>query len=191
MTPEEFRRYWQTTYPACPPVGYKLRQAYGMRWFRIHSLPGSKRYAQNDGDYQEILRRQNTVLSDVLGRDQPFVLVTTGFEETPSHSLQQPTAVELCPASQPFLSVRLEDDAAAWPWHFFMNELVWKPGMADTLLLRVADEVVANVLFVSVAHHRVFAAYDGGAEIILPTTRDRDDMRHRYGDWLSSHPLGL
>jgi hypothetical protein len=37
--------WWNNHYPEAPPVGFLLRQVYSDRWLRIHSLPGSKRYA--------------------------------------------------------------------------------------------------------------------------------------------------
>ena len=51
MTAEAFQHYWTRTYPDCPPVGFRLRAAYQARWFRIHSLPASKRYAESEIEY--------------------------------------------------------------------------------------------------------------------------------------------
>lgn len=191
MTPEAFRRYWEETYPACPPIGYRLRQTYELRWFRIHSLPASKRYAESEGEYREILRRHNTILTDLLGSDQPFVLVSTGSSETPTPALMQSEVTARYPTSQHFLSVHMDDDLGIGYWHFFRDELKWTPGMADAVLRQVAEAFASGVLFVNVARYSVYAPYDGGADIILPSVGDRDAMRHRYSGWLSAHPGGL
>lgn len=193
MTPDAFKHYWDASYPAYPPVGYLLRHRYDRRWFRMHTLPDSRRYAESEEDYTEILRRHNTVLADVLGIGQPSVLILTGYSDTPVPVLSQEWMARQYPNSRPFLSVRMDDydDYVTGYWHFFMDDLAWEPGATDTLLRQVADAVVANVLFVDVAQGRLYAPYDGGADVILPSVADRDAMRRHYPSWLSSHPLGL
>lgn len=191
MTPEEFRQYWEATYPAGPPVGYRLRQAYRERWLRIHTLPAAKRYAQSASEDQEILRRHNTVLTDLMGRGRTFVLVTTGYAETAPPTMQPPEVAAHYPSSQHFLSSRMEDDFIPPYWHFFMDVLLWEPRMTDPLLRQIAADVVHNVLFVSMERQSVYAPYDGGADIILPSASERAVLRHRYTDWLSAHPQGL
>ncbi|MFZ3566783.1 hypothetical protein ACNYS0_07350 [Streptomyces sp. BH034] len=53
---------WQQHWPNCPPVGYKLRDPYRDLWVRFHSLPESKRYAEDESEYAVVLERYNTVL---------------------------------------------------------------------------------------------------------------------------------
>jgi hypothetical protein len=38
---------------------------------------------------------------------------------------------------------------------------------------------------------RIHHPYDGGADVFLATSEERDRMRDRHADWLSSHPSGL
>jgi len=85
----------------------------------------------------------------------------------------------------------MENGLSAGYWHFFMAELVWRPGTADALLRQVADDVVSNVLFVSAEQATVFAPYDGGADVFLTSAFGRDMLRNRYAARLSSHPQGL
>lgn len=191
MTPEEFRRYWEATYPRCPPVSHLLRQTFEQRWLRIHALPASKRYAESEEEYREILRRHNTVLTDTLGDGQLFVLVSTGYSETPTPNAVRSEVARHDPKSRPFLSMSIEDGPTTMYWRFFMDVLRWEPGMADSLLRQVADDVVRNVLFVTGEGRSVYAPYDGGADLILPSALDRDAMRLRYAGWLSTHHLGL
>jgi hypothetical protein len=37
----------------------------------------------------------------------------------------------------------------------------------------------------------LFAPYDGGMDVVLPTTAERDHLRSAHSDWLSTHPAGL
>src|SRR6266542_757858 len=58
-----------------PPVADWLRVHYAERWVRFHSLPGSKRYADNAGEYLVILDRHNTVL-DELAPGESLTVIT-------------------------------------------------------------------------------------------------------------------
>ncbi|MFJ8916346.1 hypothetical protein [Amycolatopsis sp. NPDC102389] len=57
---------------------------------------------------------------------------------------------------------------------------------------RVLDEheIVADVMITSLSFDRIHAPYDGGADVLLSTTTERDTMKRRYADWLSVHPHG-
>ena len=191
MTHDAFEQYWRMTYPEAPPVGYMLRETYSERWFRIRALPESKRYAGSEEESAEILQRHNALLAEVIGAT-PFMLVLTGYSETPEPVLSHAWLRERYPDSQHFATIKL--DGVADPqiyWHFFMVTKTWEPGMFDDLLRLVADDVVANVLFVRLDIANIYAPYDGGADIILSSSSARDAMRQRYVSWLSTEPTGL
>ncbi len=38
---------------------------------------------------------------------------------------------------------------------------------------------------------RIHPPYDGGADVVLTTAAERDEMRARHAEWLSAHPAGL
>ncbi len=191
MTPDAFDRFWKRTYPDAPPVGYMLREAYVERWFRIHTLPNSERYPESDEEMAEILRRHHTLLTDVIGAAS-FVLVLTGYSETPRPVLSNEWLRDSYPDSQPFASIKMNTEADAETyWHFFMVTRRGEPNAFDDLLRRVAEEIVANVLFVNLDNSAIYAPYDGGADVILPSSPLRDAMRERYATWLSTEPTGL
>ncbi|MGW0757697.1 DUF3885 domain-containing protein [Streptomyces sp. NPDC002814] len=50
---------------------------------------------------------------------------------------------------------------------------------------------MAGILITDTCMQRIHHPYDGGADVFLATSEDRDRMRDRYGDWLSRHPSGL
>ena len=58
---------WENRWSSADPLGYELRVEYADQWVRFHSLPDSKRYAENDAEYDEILRRHLTVLRELQG----------------------------------------------------------------------------------------------------------------------------
>jgi hypothetical protein len=47
------------------------------------------------------------------------------------------------------------------------------------------------VLITDAGLQRVYHPYDGGADVILTTNTERDQLRSRHTDWLSVHPSGL
>src|SRR4051794_27473060 len=65
---------WQQHWPNCPPVGYKLRDPYQGLWVRFHSLPESKRYAEDESEYAVVLERYNTVLDELFAGEGVYVI---------------------------------------------------------------------------------------------------------------------
>jgi hypothetical protein len=117
----------------CPPVGYKLRDAYRDVWVRFHSLPESKRYAEDESEYTVVLERYNTVLAELFAGTNVYVIT-------------------------PLWTTEAE------------------------LLRDIADDIRMQ---------RIHHPYDGGADVFLATSEERDRMRDRHADWLSRHPSGL
>ncbi|MFE5485933.1 hypothetical protein [Streptomyces sp. NPDC056527] len=50
---------------------------------------------------------------------------------------------------------------------------------------------MARVLITDTQMRRIYHPYDGSADVFLTTPGERDRMRDRHADWLSSHPVGL
>jgi hypothetical protein len=195
MTPDTFLSEWRTAYPGCLPIGYQLRERFPERWFRIHSLPESKRYAETPEEHREVLHRHNRLLGELLGPGGPYLLVTTGYSETPSPvGGHEARIASVAGSAVPFLTVDMsepdEEDPPTFR-HFFMSEHVWRDGSMDALLELVASDTVANVLFVSPRQQRVYHPYDGGGDVLLPSPTERDTMRARYTEWLPGNPAGL
>jgi hypothetical protein len=61
---------WQKTFSKIPPLGHVLREKFGNRWIRFHSLPESKRYADNDAEMAIILDRADILAKEILGENQ-------------------------------------------------------------------------------------------------------------------------
>lgn len=67
----------------------------------------------------------------------------------------------------------------------------WRHGCFDELLRAVADDALAGVFVTDTGLQRVHHPYDGGADVILTTPAERDLLRAKHADWLSSRPSGL
>ncbi|WP_244305171.1 DUF3885 domain-containing protein [Kitasatospora cheerisanensis] len=177
---------WQQQWPDCPPVGYRLRGPYGGVWVRFHSLPESKRYAEDESEYAVVLDRYNTVLDELFAGTDVYVIVPTWTTE-PGVPPHRPDAGYW----QSFLAEDDPDPAYRTYYHLFTTRRPWQRGCIDDLLRAVADDETADVLITDVRFRRIHHPYDGGADVFLTTPEERDRLRDRHADWLSRHPAGL
>ncbi len=46
-------------------------------------------------------------------------------------------------------------------------------------------------MFLSESKKWIYAPYDGGADIVLQSEIERDEIKKKYVAWLSQHPEGL
>ena len=83
-----------------------------------------------------------------------------------------------------------EDDFPEHAWHVYAAATHWEPGKFSELLLSIADEKAAPTLWLS-ASGVVFAPYDGGIDLFLPTLPAVERLRMAHPTWLSKHPEGL
>jgi hypothetical protein len=187
---------WDRAFPDCPPVGFLLRDAFRSRWVRFHSLPESKRYPEDEAEYQILLERHNTVLGELVGQSPRVVLVTTGYSETPEPVRTYAELEELDPDAKPWRTIVMHTaapdyyDAPAY-WHLFASECEWRPGLFDPLIRLVATDAVADVLIVEPECRWVLHPYDGGMDVIAESPAVRARLRSAHKDWLSIHPSGL
>lgn len=188
---KDLLRRWDERWPACPPIAGALKMAYPDRWVRFHSLPESKRYADSTDEYAIVLNRYNTVLDGLFGGKDIYVITADG-SETSSVSGRSHTGAHLHPGARYWTSVLEDPDPdALWYWHLYVSEIPWERGCLDELLHAAADEVTVGLLIADTALQRLHHPYDGGADVILATTDERDRLRSRHAEWLSSEPSGL
>lgn len=198
MTASDFQRLWDAVSPETAPVSHLLRHAYPDGWFRIHSLPGSKRYAETPEERNILLGRQNALMTDLLGNGEPAVLVTGDFCFSP------PAAAHITrrdPLFHPYAFTQLEsiDFHASYPEEDFeagclyrpaFAEITWSPHRHDALLMSIADDTL-RALFLSPGNYAVVAPYDGGIDCLLKDTAARDAYKAKYREWLSPRDDGL
>ncbi|HEY9685137.1 MAG TPA: hypothetical protein V6C86_26420 [Oculatellaceae cyanobacterium] len=169
-----WKTWWEQQFPDSPPVSFLLRQLYGERWLRIHSLPSSKRYAESELEYEELVRRHNIVATETLVEGSACYLIH-GFpvEETEENIWYEILREYLAD------SVTLQFDA---------TEIVWKSGVIDQLILDVADDRTDYVLIVARDSKRIYAPYDGGADLFFADEQERNKRKEAYQEWLPSLP---
>lgn len=177
---------WRQPWPGCPPVGYKLRDPYRDVWVRFHSLPESKRYPEDESEYTVVLERYNTVLDELFAGADVYVITPLWTTEADVPSVE--------PGTGYWQSLLVEDDpdpGFRTYCHLSATRRPWQRGCIDSLLRDTADDKVAGILITDTRLQRVHHPYDGGADVFLATSGERDQLRDRHADWLSGHPSGL
>ncbi|MEO5800685.1 MAG: hypothetical protein ABIZ70_01295 [Gemmatimonadales bacterium] len=185
----EFDAWWARWYPAAEPIAWSLREAYPDRWLRLHSLPESKRYPETSAEVSEVLFRYDALATRVLGRGAPCLMLGYDWGVNDLKAAGNEIA-QLGEARDTRLTVLPADEYRESPLAVFGTEVVWHPGEFDTLLLAIADDR-ATSLWVAIESGAVFAPYDGGVDLIHPTTLERDFHRLHFASWRSTRDDGL
>lgn len=179
---------WERTWPRAEPLGYVLRVEYADQWVRFHSLPESKRYAENEVEYDEILRRHRTVLRELRGSagtaDLYVIAADWGWRDSAAGWSRRKVS-------------------GAWPWrigqadddpdtgrNYFWAASGLSDAEVDSLLLAAAGDQGRFVIGAPKLEW-LYCHYDGGADVVLPSAVERDALKARHADWLSSYPGGL
>lgn len=199
MESEKIQSLWKQSFGDCPPVTYLFKYQLFDRWFRIHSLPESKQYADNEAETAVLLARQNTLLLDVIENASECFLIAGNYEDSPLEK-----NLKHCPAlggfkfqnfvrlsKQDFNPDELEPDEKPLYLSLFFASYNLKAESLDEILLCVADEKISNFFVANFGTQRIFAPYDGGVDIVLKSSEERDELKLKYKDWLSNHPEGL
>jgi hypothetical protein len=190
MSPEAFLDYWRRTYGDGPLPAYLLRDRFAERWLRLHSLPGSKRYAETEDEHREILRRQGMLFADLIGEGSRCELVFSYYGEEASLPAEVRAALHrLAPGFLMMLTADESNLVAEYP--LLHASFTWQPGSLDTILRAVADDLLETPIFVGVEQGRILAPYDGGIDLIVESKERRAELASRYASWRSTHPAGL
>lgn len=201
MTSEAFTHFWNTNYPEIIPIAHHFKHIYADRWFRIHSLPKSKRYADTQEEMQIILDRQNTLITDLLGYQKAFYMLVGEYDYKGTIISYDESVIEnLIVKSLDFTPLAPYDLNQIFPEDYepgeirfynpFISEQIWIGTKFDAFLKAVANDEL-EVIFIGVEQECLIAPYDGGVDIILKTETWRDTYKNKYKDWLSMREDGF
>ena len=191
----EFNEDWYRHHAGLFPIGYLLRRDGAKHWLRVHSLPESKRYAETQDEWQILLSRQNELAMKVLG-PEPCWMVQTHWV-TPAGEVDIADANDLFRATREFglryafqfKESEADEEDKLWNVHALLSE--WSAGKFDAVLRDIAEYRAAPTLWMSSTSGAIFAPYDGGVDLFLPTQSTVASLVNAHPDWLSSHPAGL
>lgn len=195
MTAKEFDKFWTSTYPDTILIPHYFKHDYADRWFRIHSLPASKRYAEDE--WQLLLYRQNTIITDLLSSGEEFLLVTGDFEMegyTELHPISEVKSIQNF--SFTFLTqidlhkLSPEEYEEGHVYKPMFSEQTWQPNKFDDLLKDIANDEL-RAFFVSIQNNCIVAPYDGGIDFIVRDPQTKEVLKKKYSEWLSDRDDGL
>jgi hypothetical protein len=197
MTKEHFQSFWTSRYPGTLPIPHSFRHDFADRWFRIHSLPKSKRYADNDKEWEILLTRQNTIITDILGDNSKILIVTGEYHHDENKELHPIAEVNSIKDLQltnldeiDLYKVSPEEYDHGQVYRPLFCEGIWQKNKYDKVLRDVANDEI-RIFFVSVDNDILVGPYDGGVDFILKDSQTRDNYKTKYRDWLSSREDGL
>lgn len=187
---DEFRAFWRQHFAEIPPIGFVLREYLRERWVRFHSLPGSKRYADNAAERRTILARANTLADEIFAAGEGCWLVASPAQMKNSAWDPWPLGTDwhLDPVSRSDEPHVLDEE---YEWCTYAGRCVWQHGHFDRLISRIADDEVRAAILVSQRSGAVFAPYDGGVDIIMPTAEAAGDLGRKHREWRPDNSEGL
>jgi hypothetical protein len=170
---EEFLRAWSVRAPTCLPLREHLNgTVFPGRWARIHSLPGSKRYATTESEWDELLMRQNEVFGYLLDEGTPLQCVINRLPGDRDLINQ----FKLVPLGA------LQDGPDEPMYNSYLLPTIWTQHGLDALLRSIADEGMRGFF---VAPDCLIGPYDGGVDVILADSAAVALFRRTYARWLS------
>lgn len=197
MTKKDFQNLWTLNYPDTVLISYLFKHEYSDRWFRIHSLPESKRYADNENEWEILLSRQNEIITDLFGLETPIVIVTGEYNWGDNRQNHLTDEEEIF---KPFSFVLLDNielnkiDAEQYDetdiYRPAFAQTVWIPNYHNKILREISNDKI-RAFFVSFDKNIIVAPYDGGVDFILKDKHTRDNYKEKYKPWLSEREDGL
>ena len=185
---------WLKRWPGSRPIGHELHQRFPERWVRFHSLPESKRYADTEDEYAELLHRHHVVIDELQAtRRRGDELLVVTVEWSINDQLEpRPAELEEAFPSEPWTNVLRERDGDDEYWtHLFIGHTASDAPAFDRLLRSVADHDTSDVIIADLALNWLYHPYNGGADVIASSNEERGRLRAAHPDWLSTHPQGL
>jgi hypothetical protein len=190
---QDLKEWWQSHYGSAIPVAHLLRQQVKGRWFRIHSLPESKRYLETPDEYSILLSRHNSIATEILGSHSECLLLVGRYTEHVEQDVHWHKLPEIEEAKFVLLDIVQVPEVFEMPavLSIFCTPVIWSSGRFDELITTVADDRDAYMMFASLETGEAYAPYDGGADLFLSSTVRRDELKQQFSPWLSKHPQGF
>ena len=197
MSPVKFREDWTHSFPEIIPVTFLFRSELPSRWFRVHSLPDSKRYAEDELEWQILLMRHNDILDDLFEMGEDLYLVAASYEHDECEELHPFKEVQSLKSLNmiPFETIDLNRiDPECWDIGSRLVPMVtvlsWEKEKFNEIIMDVANDN-SRVFFFSPTKNRIVAPYDGGIDIILEDEKAKDFYRSKYHHWTPMNDAGL
>ncbi|OUS24530.1 hypothetical protein A9Q99_24345 [Gammaproteobacteria bacterium 45_16_T64] len=186
---DELNKYWGGHLDGCEALAHELKNTFNERWVRFHALPDSKRYPSTENEYQEIFSRHNSVLNELNRSADDLLVILPEYKESKIPGKLESELEKVFPVYEYWRTLDQFEECGVY-WHLHVARVSSGSGKLNKLFRLVANDEVANILIVVLAGNSVYHPYDGGADIILPSIKIRDELKLKIVQWLSKHPEG-
>ena len=185
---------WNKFFPNKVPISYLFKYYFPNNWIRLHSLPNSKRYADNAVETDLLLRRQNQIISDCLTSETPVFIVSgnsfIGDSSIPNYdqvSILQYDFISGSRINLHEIDPEYFDDGENNDLYFTpaFTEIVWEQNLHNDLLLKIANDET-HAFLISFEKKIIVAPYDGGLDIIIDDFNLKNQMKQKYHEMLST-----
>jgi len=199
MNKNIFLEKWYQKFEKLPLVSNTFKDLSPQNFVRIHSLPKSKQYPENAIDKLELLKRQNSLISDFIGDGNSYYLVAADFTSDLNSGIKEFLLeryknyfdisnfelffdINLAKELPEYYESNIDGSSPAIC--FAVSEKVWNKNSIDQLLMAVAEDIFDNLLIISKEKNIVLAPYDGGVDMILENKKSVQNALQKYQDWL-------
>lgn len=179
-----FTHCWKNTYSDVQPIGWALRNAFPDRWLRIHSLPQSKRYPKTGHEW-DILKNRHQHASSLLFRENE-----QGYLIAPAFCIDHQVLQNVGLAPDISLPQYRPDDNEPATSYYHTTPFCWSFADFTPILEAIADDAI-RAIFISADSARIYAPYDGGADLFCTDPSELDTLRLALSNYLSPRPNGL
>lgn len=195
MTAEQFIAEWNRVYPGVS-IEPQLISLKDRPWFRIHSLPASKRYADTQAELDILLSRHNRIFNDLFGHGSIVYLVTGEYhhpdftELHPIGSVPITNELKLTPLATVDMHAVSDTFDKGQVYRPMFATITWAEHVWDMVLKAFANDELDG-FFVSFQTETIIAPYDGGIDFHMKDEASRDHWKDVYKEWLSPRSDGM
>ena len=175
---------WRERWPGRPPLAPgepSSLEDYDARWVRFHSLPESKQWPDTQDERFEILSRHSIALTETV-EQYGCAELTVIVQDYNTNDLFGGWTKKHLPGSWPWTSWRDPGDDEDDPFVYYWVAPMTSIGELDELLL-LAAEGTGNAMVTDSQMTWLYIPYDGGADVYLPSSTERDEFRDRHPEW--------
>ena len=163
------------------------------RWVRFYSHPDGGQNPTTPAEYEEVVRSVTTIIDEAWSDDDEVMLVTGNVSEPGPSPVQSESQIAVQPGAVPWQEVLdsngMEgEDEDVWSWQLWVSWHSRGNLLLDQLIRKVEDKEVEFVTLVMPNARVALHPYDGGIDVLLPTSEHRDRWRRRHARWVSQRP---
>jgi hypothetical protein len=189
MTSLEFTTYWKNNFADCPPINYLLKEKFTDKWLRIHSLPESKRYPENNTDWDILLARQHKIFEDAFYKNDDIIVIANMYQIDDSDDFEfiykQQCLENFNWKNLPAINIfniskqQIDKEVFIIP---HLSNFKFDAKIIEPILVAIAKDEL-RLFFINPKTNTVIAPYDGGADLIYADTKTRDLYKEWYKEW--------